>query len=208
MLERLAGTPVPAPELVAADPDAAACDVAGAAHHARAGRGLPGAPPVGPLAGGAGRDPRRRSRRRPAVPPLPRARPPGRADVGRRPRACGSARSRWPTPRRPTCPSASSTATSIRATRCGRAPSSPAWSTGPPARAARRRSTSATCAGTCALDYGQRVADAVLPHPEHDPYYDVVTRARRPARARHERSRTRSCCASRSTWPARSTPRQ
>jgi hypothetical protein len=26
-----------------------------------------------------------------------------------------------------------------------------------------------------ALDYGQRVADAVLPHPEHDPYYDVVT---------------------------------
>jgi aminoglycoside phosphotransferase (APT) family kinase protein len=26
-----------------------------------------------------------------------------------------------------------------------------------------------------ALDYGQRVADAVLPHPEHHPYYDVVT---------------------------------
>ena len=26
-----------------------------------------------------------------------------------------------------------------------------------------------------ALDYGQRVADALLPHPEHDPYYDVVT---------------------------------
>ena len=25
------------------------------------------------------------------------------------------------------------------------------------------------------VDYGQRVADALLPHPEHHPYYDVVT---------------------------------
>jgi aminoglycoside phosphotransferase (APT) family kinase protein len=26
-----------------------------------------------------------------------------------------------------------------------------------------------------AVDYGERVADALLPHPEHHPYYDVVT---------------------------------
>jgi aminoglycoside phosphotransferase (APT) family kinase protein len=26
-----------------------------------------------------------------------------------------------------------------------------------------------------AVDYGERVADSVLPHPEHHPYYDVVT---------------------------------
>ena len=26
-----------------------------------------------------------------------------------------------------------------------------------------------------AVDYGERVADAVLPHPEHHPYYDVIT---------------------------------
>ena len=25
------------------------------------------------------------------------------------------------------------------------------------------------------VDHGQRVADALLPHPEHHPYYDVVT---------------------------------
>ena len=25
------------------------------------------------------------------------------------------------------------------------------------------------------VDHGQRVADALLPHPEHNPYYDVVT---------------------------------
>ena len=93
----------------------------GAAHHARAGRGV--------------RTGARRSGRSLAalaeihavdpagIPPYRRYYEPERLAVPRGPRTarCGSARSRSPTRRRPTCPSASSTATSIPATRCGRA---------------------------------------------------------------------------------------
>ena len=185
VLERLAGTPVPAPELVAADPDAAACDVAGAAHHARARARRPGAP--------AARAARRRRwpRSTPSIPPASRPTgattsptawrcrrgPADRERVGARDRAgpCAAARR---------CPSASSTATSIPATRCGRAPSSPAWSTGPPARAGPAAVDLGHLRWNLALDYGQRVADALLPHPEHHPVLRRRHRARRPARAR------------------------
>ena len=175
VLERLADTPVPAPELVAADPDAAACDVPALLITRVPGRGLPGAP--------AARAARRRRwpRSTPSIPPASRPTGATTSPTGWRCRrgpataTCGSARSRWPTRRRPSCPSASSTATSIPATRCGRAPSSPAWSTGRPARAGRRRSTSATCAGTSRSTTASAWPTRVLPHPEHHPYYDVVT---------------------------------
>ena len=129
----------------------------------------------------SGRSPRRWPRSTPSTPPA--SRPTGATTSptawpcrpGPPTAACGSARSPWPTRRRPSCPNASSTATSIRATRCGRAPSSPAWSTGPPARAGPAAVDLGHLRWNLALDYGQRVADALLPHPEHDPYYDVVT---------------------------------
>src|SRR3954471_16395718 len=49
VLERLADTPVPAPELVAADPAAAACDVPALLLTRLPGAGYQGRPPVGPL---------------------------------------------------------------------------------------------------------------------------------------------------------------
>src|SRR3954471_22080560 len=49
VLERLADTPVPAPELVAADPDAAACDVPALLLTRLPGAGYQGHPPVEPL---------------------------------------------------------------------------------------------------------------------------------------------------------------
>ena len=48
-------------------------------------------------------------------------------------------------------------------------------STGRPARAGPAAVDLGHLRWNLALDYGQRVADAVLPHPEHHPYYDVVT---------------------------------
>src|SRR3954466_16434301 len=47
VLERLADTPVPAPELVAADPDAAACDVPAPLLTRLPRAGAPGRPPGG-----------------------------------------------------------------------------------------------------------------------------------------------------------------
>ena len=175
VLERLADTPVPAPELVAADPDAAACDVAALLITRVPGAAIAGRPPLGPLAAALAEihavDPA-------GIPPYRRYYEPERLAVP----TWAADRDVWeraialsPTSRRRCCPSASSIATSIPATLCGRARSSPASSTGRRARAGRARSTSGTCAGTSWLDHGQRVADALLPHPEHHPYYDVVT---------------------------------
>src|SRR4051794_21341842 len=49
VLERLADTPVPAPELVACDPDAAACDVPALLLTRLPGAVYQGRPPIGPL---------------------------------------------------------------------------------------------------------------------------------------------------------------
>src|SRR5690349_9964072 len=49
VLERLADTPVPAPELVAADPDGAACDVPALLITRVPGAAFQGRPPLGPL---------------------------------------------------------------------------------------------------------------------------------------------------------------
>ena len=74
VLERLAGTPVPAPELVAADPDAAACDVPALLITRVPGAPFARAPAARAARRGARRDPRRRPRGRPALPALLRAR--------------------------------------------------------------------------------------------------------------------------------------
>jgi Phosphotransferase enzyme family len=123
ILELLAPTPVPAPALVAADPDAAVCDVP-ALLLAR----LPGAPPD--QAG----DPTRLVEGLAAAllpihaVPGPGPAPPTTASTnptswsrrpGRTGPRCGSGRSRWPPARPRTTGPASSTATTTRATPSG-----------------------------------------------------------------------------------------
>ena len=176
VLERLADTPGAGARAGRRRPRRGGVRRPGAAHHARAGgRRSPGARRSGrssrALAEIHAVDPD-------GIPPYRRYYEPERlavptwaADrerVGARHRAGPRAAARC-------CPSASSTATSTPATRCGRARSSPGvvdWTTG-------SRGPGAVDLGhlrwNLVVDYGQRVADALLPHPEHHPYYDVVT---------------------------------
>ena len=176
VLERLADTPVPAPELVAADPDAAACDVPALLITRVPGRADRRA------ARRSGRSPRALAEihavdpdRHPALPPLLRARAPGGADMGRRPRRVGArdragpraaaraARALHP----PRLPSGQHAVGGRRAHRRRRLDDRLAR--------ARRRSTSATCAGTSRSTTASASPTPSSPTPSTIPYYDVVT---------------------------------
>ncbi|HSS57014.1 MAG TPA: phosphotransferase, partial [Solirubrobacteraceae bacterium] len=174
VLERLAGTPVPAPELVAADPDAAACDVPALLITRVPGAAFQGRPPVGPLAVALADihavDPA-------GIPPYRRYYEPDRLAVP----TWASDRDVWeraialahaPPPDLPE-----------RFIHRDFHPGNTLWEgadlTGVVDWTTGSRGPAAVDLGhlrwNLALDYGQRVADALLPHPEHDPYYDVVT---------------------------------
>ena len=129
ILELLAPTPVPAPALVAADPDATVCDVPALLLAC-----LPGDPPdlggdLGPLVEGlaAALPPIHAVIVRPPakdpggsrLPPLLRPRDAGPAGLVGPARAVAAGRSRWRPGRRPTTGPASSTATTTRATPSG-----------------------------------------------------------------------------------------
>ena len=174
VLERLADTPVPAPELVAADPDGAACDVPALLLTRLPGAIYEGRPPLGPLVAAlaeihavdpSGIPPYRRyyEPERLAVPPWA-----GDREVWERAIALAHA----PAPELPE-----------RFIHRDFHPGNTLWEgaalTGVVDWTTGSRGPAAVDLGhlrwNLALDYGQRVADAVLPHPEHDPYYDVVT---------------------------------
>jgi len=174
VLERLAGTPVPAPEVVAADPDAAACDVAALLITRVPGAAFVGRPPVGPLAAAMAEihavDPA-------GLPPFRRYYEPERlavpswaADRGVWERAIALAHE--PAPALPE-----------RFIHRDFHPGNTLWEgaelTGIVDWTTGSRGPGAVDLGhlrwNLVVDYGQRVADALLPHPEHHPYYDVVT---------------------------------
>jgi aminoglycoside phosphotransferase (APT) family kinase protein len=174
VLERLAGTPVPAPEVVAADPDAAACDVAALLITRVPGAAFVGRPPVGPLAAAmaeihavdpAGLPPFRRY-----CEPERLAVPSWAADRGVWERAIELAHE--PAPALPE-----------RFIHRDFHPGNTLWEgaelTGIVDWTTGSRGPGAVDLGhlrwNLVVDYGQRVADALLPHPEHHPYYDVVT---------------------------------
>jgi aminoglycoside phosphotransferase (APT) family kinase protein len=174
VLGRLEGTAVPAPELVAADVDAGECDVP-ALLITRA-RGMPfdGRPPIGPLLAvleeihGVDSD---------GIPPYRRYYEPERLAVPQ-----------WATDEAlweqaialahqepPDLPQ--------RFIHRDFHPANTLWEgaklTGVIDWTTGSRGPAAVDFGhlrwNLALDYGERVADAVLPQPEHHPYYDVVT---------------------------------
>ena len=174
VLERLTDTPVPAPELVAADPDAATCDVPALLITRVPGAAFHGRPPLGPLVAALAEihavDPT-------GIPPYRRYYEPDRLAV---PSWAGD-REVWeraialahaPPPDLPE-----------RFIHRDFHPGNTLWEgaelTGVVDWTTGSRGPAAVDLGhlrwNLALDYGQRVADAVLPHPEHDPYYDVVT---------------------------------
>ena len=169
VLERLAGTAVPAPELVAADPDAAACDVPALLLTRVPGAIYQGRPPLGPLVAvlaeihavdPAGIPPYRRYHEpdQLAVPPWA-----GDREVWERAIALAHA----PPPDLPE-----------RFIHRDFHPGNTLWEgaelTGVVDWTTGSRGPAAVDLGhlrwNLALDYGQRVADAVLPHPEHHPY--------------------------------------
>jgi aminoglycoside phosphotransferase (APT) family kinase protein len=174
VLERLIDTPVPAPELVAADPDAAECDVPALLITRVPGAEFHGRPPLGPLVATLAEihavDPT-------GIPPYRRYYEPDRLavpswagdrDVWERAIALAHA----PPPDLPE-----------RFIHRDFHPGNTLWEgaelTGVVDWTTGSRGPAAVDLGhlrwNLALDYGQRVADAVLPHPEHHPYYDVVT---------------------------------
>jgi aminoglycoside phosphotransferase (APT) family kinase protein len=174
VLERLRDTPVPAPELVAADPDAAACDVAALLITRVPGAAIAGRPPLGPLAAALSEihtiDPA-------GIPPYRRYYEPERlavpswaADRGVWERAIALAHE--PPPVLPE-----------RFIHRDFHPGNTLWEgaelTGIVDWTTGSRGAGAVDLGhlrwNLVLDHGQRVADALLPHPEHHPYYDVVT---------------------------------
>ena len=174
VLERLRDTPVPAPELVAADPDAAACDVAALLITRVPGAAMMGRPPLGPLAAALAEihavDPA-------GIPPFRRYYEPERlavpswaADRGVWERAIAVAHE--PPPVLPE-----------RFIHRDFHPGNTLWEgaelTGIVDWTTGSRGPGAVDLGhlrwNLVLDHGQRVADALLPHPEHHPYYDVVT---------------------------------
>jgi aminoglycoside phosphotransferase (APT) family kinase protein len=174
VLERLADTPVPAPELVAADPEATDCDVPALLITRVPGAPFAGRPPLGPLTAALAEihavDPD-------GIPPYLRyyeperlGVPPWARDRGVWERAIAVARSEPPTlPERFIHRDFHPGNTLWEGVALSGIVD---WTTG-------SRGPAAVDLGhlrwNLALDYGQRVADAVLPHPEHHPYYDVVT---------------------------------
>ncbi len=174
VLERLAGTAVPAPELVAADAEAAACDVPAVLITRVPGAEFEGRPPLGPLVAAmaeihavdpSGLEPYRRyyEPERLAVPTWASDR-----EVWERAIALAHA----PAPELPE-----------RFIHRDFHPGNTLWEgaelTGVVDWTTGSRGPAAVDLGhlrwNLVLDYGQRVTDAVLPHPEHDPYYDVIT---------------------------------
>jgi aminoglycoside phosphotransferase (APT) family kinase protein len=174
VLERLADTPVPAPELVAADPDAAECDVPALLITRVPGAPFSGRPPLGPLTAALAEihavDPD-------GIPPYRRycepdslTVPPWARDRGVWERAIAVAHAEPPPlPERFIHRDFHPGNTLWEGVALSGIVD---WTTG-------SRGPAAVDLGhlrwNLALDYGQRVADAVLPHPEHHPYYDVVT---------------------------------
>jgi aminoglycoside phosphotransferase (APT) family kinase protein len=174
VLGRLAGTPVPAPELVAADPDAAECDVPALLITRVPGAPFAGRPPLGPLVSALadihavdaeGIPPYRRYYEPDQV-----AVPPWATDRAVWERAIAVAHNDPP-------------ALPERFIHRDYHPGNTLWDgaalTGIVDWTTASRGTAAVDLGhlrwNLALDYGRRVADAVLPHPEHHPYYDVIT---------------------------------
>jgi aminoglycoside phosphotransferase (APT) family kinase protein len=174
VLERLADTPVPAPELVAADPDAAECDVPALLITRLPGSPFDGRPPLGPLVAALadihavdadGMEPYRRY-----YEPDRLAVPPWAVDRAVWERAIALAHEDPP-------------ALPERFIHRDFHPGNTLWEgvavSGIVDWTTGSRGPAAVDLGhlrwNLALDYGQRVADAVLPHPEHHPYYDVIT---------------------------------
>jgi aminoglycoside phosphotransferase (APT) family kinase protein len=174
VLGRLDGTEVPAPGLVAADADAEACDVPALLITRLPGAEYTGRPPLGPLVEVLARihavDPG-------GLPPYERYREPERLRVP----PWAAERGVWedaialahaPPPALPD-----------RFIHRDFHPGNTLW------EGAELTGVVDWTTGSCgpaavdlghlrwnlAIDYGQRVADAVLPHAEHHPYYDVVT---------------------------------
>jgi aminoglycoside phosphotransferase (APT) family kinase protein len=174
VLGRLDGTPVPAPELVAADVDAAECDVPALLITRVRGEPSPGRPPLGPMlevlaeihaVDGDG------------IPPYRRYYEPSRLA------APLWATDRWLWERAIAVAHDDPPDLPERFIHRDFHPGNTLWEgaklTGVIDWTTGSRGPAAVDLGhlrwNLALDYGQRVADAVLPHPEHHPYYDVVT---------------------------------
>jgi aminoglycoside phosphotransferase (APT) family kinase protein len=174
VLARLAETPVPAPELVAADADAAECDVPALLITRVPGAPFDGRPPLGPLVAALaeihavdldGMEPYRRylEAERLTIPPWA-------ADRSVWERAIAVAHEDPP-------------ALPERFIHRDFHPGNTLWEgaalSGIVDWTTGSRGPAAVDLGhlrwNLVLDYGQRVADAVLPHPEHHPYYDVIT---------------------------------
>jgi aminoglycoside phosphotransferase (APT) family kinase protein len=174
VLQRLADTPVPAPQLVAADPQAAACDVAALLITRVPGAPMVGRPPLGPLVTALAEihavDPE-------GIPPYRRYYEPERLAVP----SWAADRAVWdraialahdPPPALPD-----------RFIHRDYHPGNTLWEgaelTGIVDWTTGSRGPGAVDLGhlrwNLVVDYGPRVADALLPHPEHHPYYDVVT---------------------------------
>jgi len=174
VLERLADTAVPAPELVAADPQAATCDVAALLITRVPGAPIVGRPPVGPLVGALAEihavDPDGIPPFRRYIEPEHLAVPPWAADRDVWERAIALAHDTPP-------------ALPDRFIHRDFHPGNTLWEgaelTGVVDWTTGSRGPGAVDLGhlrwNLVVDYGQRVADAVLPHPEHHPYYDVIT---------------------------------
>jgi aminoglycoside phosphotransferase (APT) family kinase protein len=174
VLARLADTPVPAPEVVAADPDATECDVPALLITRVPGAPFSGRPPLGPLVAALaeihavdpdGMEPYRRyyEPERLTIPPWAHDR-----DVWER--AIALAHDDPP-------------ALPERFIHRDFHPGNTLWEgvalSGIVDWTTGSRGPIAVDLGhlrwNLAMDYGQRIADAVLPHPEHHPYYDVIT---------------------------------
>jgi aminoglycoside phosphotransferase (APT) family kinase protein len=174
VLERLADTPVPAPELVAADPEATAGDVPALLITRVPGAPIVGRPPLGPLVASLaeihavdceGIPPYRRY-----YEPERLTVPPWAADRDVWERAIALAHDTPP-------------ALADRFIHRDYHPGNTLWEgaelTGVVDWTTGSRGPGAVDLGhlrwNLVVDYGQRVADALLPHPEHHPYYDVIT---------------------------------
>jgi aminoglycoside phosphotransferase (APT) family kinase protein len=174
VLGRLADTDVPAPELVAADVDAATCDVPALLITRVAGAAFTGRPPLGPLANALEQihavDPD-------GIPAYQRYYEPERLRVP----SWADDRTVWedaialahqPAPTLPE-----------RFIHRDFHPDNTLWEgvelTGVVDWTTGSSGPAAVDLGhlrwNLVVDYGQRVADALLPHEEHHPYYDVVT---------------------------------
>jgi aminoglycoside phosphotransferase (APT) family kinase protein len=174
VLGRLADTAVPAPELVAADVDAAECDVPALLVTRVRGAPFEGRPPIGPLLG---------------VLEAIHAIDPDGIPLFRR----YYAPERLAVPRWATDPELWDQAIAVahepapdlpdRFIHRDFHPGNTLWEgaklTGVIDWTTGSRGPAAVDLGhlrwNLAVDYGERVADAVLPHPEHHPYYDLVT---------------------------------